>query len=79
MFRAHEGSELFVFVFYATAEVVVPAPGDLALGLMLGDVRELDHLGAGGTLDVEVVVDLHEGLAGHELDAAVASLGAGAG
>ncbi len=79
MFRAHEGSELFVFVFYATAEVVVPAPGYLALGLMLDEVRELDHLGAGRALDVEVVVDLHEGLAGHELDAAVASLGAGAG
>lgn len=79
MFRAHEDSELFVLVFYATAEVVVPAPGYLALGLVLGEVGELDHLGAGRTLDVEVVVDLHESLAGHELDAAVASLGAGAG
>jgi hypothetical protein len=44
---------------------------------VLVEVRELDDFGTGEASDVEVVVDLDEGLAGHELDAAVASLGAG--
>lgn len=59
------------------AEVIVPAFGYLALLFVLVEVRELDDLGTGEASDVEVVVDLDEGLAGHELDAAVASLGAG--
>lgn len=63
----------------AGADVVVPALGYPALQFMLGEVGDLEDLGAGEALDVEVVVDLHEGLAGHGLDAAVAPLGAGAG
>jgi hypothetical protein len=59
------------------AEVIVPAFGYFALLFVLVEVRELDDLGTGEASDVEVVVDLDEGLAGHELDAAVASLGAG--